>query len=127
MKSVAGGIRLELALYRELAAFSQFGSDLDASTQKTLARGRRLVELLKQGQYVPLEVGAQVVVLYAGTAGYLDKYPVEKIVAWENAFTKYLRAHHKDLLKKIQDRAKLKDVEVEIKAAIDDFDKGFVT
>lgn len=126
MKSVAGGIRLELALYRELAAFSQFGSDLDASTQKTLARGQRLVELLKQGQYVPLEVGVQVMVLYAGTAGALDKYPVDRIGAWETGFTKYLRDQQAPLLKKIQERAKLKDIEGEIKAALEDFDKGFV-
>ncbi len=80
MKAVAGGIRIELAQYRELAAFSQFGSDLDAATQKTLARGKRIVEVLKQGQYAPLGVGTQVAVLYAVTKGYLDKYDVSKFV-----------------------------------------------
>ena len=78
MKSVAGSIKLELAQYREMAAFAQFGSDLDASTQQLLARGERLTELLKQPQYSPLTTAEQVLVIYAGTKGYLDKIEVSQ-------------------------------------------------
>ena len=79
MRQVAGTLRLDLAQYREKAAFAQFGSDLDPATQKQLARGQRLVEILKQGQYVPMPVEHQVVIIYAGTNGYLDKHPVEQL------------------------------------------------
>ena len=126
MKAVAGSLRLDLAQFRELAAFSQFGSDLDEATQKTLARGHRLVEILKQGQYEPMEVGAQVGVIYAGTKGYLDNYDPEKVKDWESQFRAYLKSKHSDWLAKIEGRAKLKDdVEAELKSAIESFDKGF--
>ncbi len=125
MKSVAGSLRLDLAQYRELAAFAQFGSDLDATTQRTLSRGARLVELLKQTQYAPLEVGVQVAVIYAGIKGHLDKYELSKLRTWEQGFTAHLRSQHKALLDKIEKRAKLNDVEEELKQAITTFDKGY--
>merc|ERR1711934_696906 len=84
MKSVAGSIKLELAQYREMAAFAQFGSDLDASTQALLNRGARLTELLKQPQYSPLTNAEQVVIIYAGTRGYLDKLPVNEVGPFQN-------------------------------------------
>lgn len=125
MKAVAGGIRLELALYRELAAFSQFGSDLDASTQKTLARGARIVEVLKQGQYQPMDVGTEVIILYAVSKGYLDKYPVAKIKSWEAGLVTYLKAQYKGIIEKIENRAKISDIESELKKALDSYDQGF--
>jgi F-type H+-transporting ATPase subunit alpha len=125
MKSVAGSLRLDLAQYRELAAFAQFGSDLDASTQRTLARGARLTELLKQVQYAPYEVGVEVAVIYAGTQGFLDKYEVKQLKAWETGFVSHLRANHKGLIDKIENRAKLGEVEEELKAAINSYDKGY--
>ncbi len=125
MKSVAGSLRLELAQYRELAAFSQFGSDLDASTQKTLARGARLTELLKQSQYAPFEVGVQVAVIYAGTKGFLDKYELSQLKSWEQGFVAHLRSQHKAMLDKIEARAKLGDIEDELKQAITAYDKGY--
>lgn len=125
MKAVAGNLRLDLAQYRELAAFAQFGSDLDAATQKTLNRGARLVELLKQSQYAPSHVGIQVAVIYAGTKGLLDKYPVTEILHWEKGFTEYLKANCQELLKKIEGRAKLNDVEADINKAIKAFEEGY--
>ncbi|MFK8822002.1 F0F1 ATP synthase subunit alpha, partial [Escherichia coli] len=79
MKSVAGTLRLDLAQYREMAAFAQFASDLDAATRQQLERGQRLVEILKQGQYVPLPVEKQIVIIYAGTNGFVDRFPVESL------------------------------------------------
>jgi F-type H+-transporting ATPase subunit alpha len=125
MKAVAGKLRLELAQYRELAAFAQFGSDLDESTKKTLARGAKLVELLKQGQYEPRHVGAQVAAIYAGTKGSLDQIEVKRIVDWEIGFVEYLNRNHKEMLDKIENRAKINDVEPELQKAIDGFNKGF--
>ena len=125
MKSVSGTLRLELALYRELAAFSQFGSDLDANTKKTLDRGARLVELLKQPQYAPIPVGIQVAVIYAGTKGYLDKYEVAQIRAFEEGLTQHLKDNHQAMLDKIENRAKLNDIEAELKSAILAFDERF--
>lgn len=124
MKSVAGTLRLDLAQYRELAAFAQFGSDLDAATQKTLNRGARLLELLKQPQYEPLEVGLQVVTLYGGTKGYVDDLEVSKVGEWQKGLISFLKAQYADLLQKIKDRAKLKEVEGEIKAALEAYQKG---
>ena len=126
MKAIAGGIRLDLAQFRELAAFSQFGSDLDAATQKTLARGERIVEVLKQGQYAPMSVGSQVAILFAVMNGFLDKLDVSKLKAWEQGMQSHMSASHADLLEKIENRAKLKDIEAELKKAIEDYDKGFL-
>ncbi|RYZ54171.1 MAG: F0F1 ATP synthase subunit alpha [Proteobacteria bacterium] len=125
MKSVAGSLRLDLAQYRELAAFAQFGSDLDAGTQKILARGARLTELLKQAQYAPLSVGLQVAIIYAGIKGHLDTYELSKLKSWEQGFVQHLKAHHAAMLDKIEKRAKLNDVEAELKEAISSYDKGF--
>ncbi|RYZ99253.1 MAG: F0F1 ATP synthase subunit alpha [Proteobacteria bacterium] len=107
MKSVAGALRLDLAQYREKAAFAQFGSDLDQATQRQLARGQRLMELLKQAQYSPLEMEQQVVGIYAANGGFLDKVPVNKIRDWEVSFLRYLSQSHADLMKEISSSGKL--------------------
>ena len=127
MKSVAGSIKLELAQYREMAAFAQFGSDLDAATQKLLARGARLVELLKQPQYSPLTNAEQVIVIYAGTKGYLDKFPVNRVQAFERGLLEHLRSNCKTLLDEIRDTdPKIAGpIEDKIKAALDEFSKSF--
>jgi F-type H+-transporting ATPase subunit alpha len=124
MKGVAGNLRLDLAQYRELAAFSQFGSDLDAATQKTLNRGARLIELLKQPQYQPQDVGVEVAVIYAGTKGYLDNLPVSEVKDFEDGLIAYLHANCSELLAKIEGRAKLKDIEAELKEALDTYSEG---
>jgi F-type H+-transporting ATPase subunit alpha len=125
MKSVAGSLRLELAQYRELAAFAQFGSDLDAATQRALNRGARLVEILKQGQYVPMHVGLQVAILYAATKGFLDNIEVSQVLAFERGLADHLNAKYAPMLAKIEQRAKLADVEGDLKKAIEEFAKGF--
>ena len=106
MKQVAGSIKLELAQYREMAAFAQFGSDLDAATQQLLARGARLTELLKQGQYEPLSVEEQVVVIYAGVKGYLDNIEISDIAKFETTLLSSLR-ESKDILDTIKTKAAL--------------------
>src|SRR5687767_1121093 len=109
MKKVSGSIKLELAQYREMAAFAQFGSDLDASTQKLLARGARLTELLKQPQYAPMPVEEQVASIYAGTNGFIDSVGVKDVVRYEAAMLAYLRSEHGDILAKIRDTKTLDD------------------
>lgn len=104
MKKVAGSIKLELAQYREMAAFAQFGSDLDASTQKLLNRGARLTELLKQPQFSPLGFEEQTCVIFAGTQGYLDAVPVNRVTEYEAELLSFLRSQHADLLGLIRDR-----------------------
>jgi len=127
MKSVAGPVKLELAQYREMAAFAQFGSDLDAATQKLLNRGERLTELMKQPQYSPLTNAEIVCVIYAGTNGYLDKFPTSDVGRFEEGLLKHLRAKHKDLLDHITNEdPKIKgDVEDKMKAALDEFAADF--
>ena len=127
MKSVAGSVKLELAQYREMAAFAQFGSDLDASTQALLSRGARLTELLKQPQYSPLTNAEQVIVIYAGTNGYLDDIPVINVTKFENGLVDHLRKHNKDLLDDIteNDRKVSDDLEAKIKTALDGFKADF--
>src|SRR6056297_95600 len=127
MKSVAGSIKLELAQYREMAAFAQFGSDLDASTQRLLNRGARLTELMKQPQYSPLTNAEQVVVIYAGTHGYLDNIKVSDVQRFEQGLLAHVRANNQDLLDDItnNDRKVAGDLEEAIRAAIDDFAKDF--
>jgi F-type H+-transporting ATPase subunit alpha len=115
MKQVAGTLRLELAQYRELEAFAQFGSDLDAATQSQLNRGRRMVEVLKQGQFKPMATEKQVLILYAVTAGYLDDVDVSQCLVFEGECFKYFDAHHKDLLAALAVKAGLTD---ELKAAV---------
>ncbi len=127
MKSVAGSIKLELAQYREMAAFAQFGSDLDAATQRLLNRGARLVELLKQPQYAPLTNAEQVIVIYAGTHGYLDKLAVRDVGRFERGLLSHLRTAESGLLLKIrdQDQKISGEIEKEIVAAIESFAKTF--
>ncbi len=126
MKQVAGSIKLELAQYREMAAFAQFGSDLDPATQRLLARGARLTELLKQPQYQPLPVEEQVVSIYAGVKGYLDKIPVNAVNRFEAAFLGAVRAKHGDLLQGIRDaQALTPEIETKLKAILEDFSKSF--
>ncbi|MEM6939532.1 MAG: F0F1 ATP synthase subunit alpha [Pseudomonadota bacterium] len=121
MSSVAGPVKLSLAQYREMAAFAQFGSDLDAATQQLLNRGARLTELMKQPQYAPLTNAEIVCVIYAGTNGYLDKLPVDQVGTWEQGLLKHLRSKHADLLKDITDNdRKVKDeLADKVKAALD--------
>ena len=109
MKQVAGTIKNELAQYREMAAFAQFGSDLDAATQKMLKRGERLTELLKQPQFSPLKVEEQVVVLFAGTQGYLDPLPVNRVGAFEEGLLTFMREKHADILETIRAEKELSD------------------
>ncbi len=126
MKQVAGKIKGELAQYRELAAFAQFGSDLDASTQKLLNRGARLTELLKQPQFSPLKVEEQVVVIYAGTNGYLDSLPISKVGAFESGLLLFLRANHADILDTIRTSKELsKETTEKLVKALDAFAKTF--
>lgn len=126
MKQVAGSIKLELAQYREMAAFAQFGSDLDASTQKLLNRGERLTELLKQAQYSPLKVEEQVAVIYAGVKGYLDKLKVTEVGRFEEALLRDLRSGQSDILESIRTEQKLVDAtEQKLKEAIESVAKMF--
>ncbi len=104
MKKIAGSLRLELAQYRELAAFAQFGSDLDKATQRQLARGERLLEILKQGQFVPLSVGLQIVSMFAGTKGYMDKLKVSAIGAFEPHMHSFVEAEGADDPRSHRDR-----------------------
>ncbi|TVQ79161.1 MAG: F0F1 ATP synthase subunit alpha [Bradymonadales bacterium] len=109
MKSVAGSLRLNLAQYRELESFAQFGSDLDAATQKQLNRGARLVEILKQGQYSPYPVEKQVVMIFAGVNGFLDEIPANRVKAFEDEFLPFLESHHQGLLDDIRNKKVLDD------------------
>ncbi len=126
MKKVAGTLRLDLAQYRELAAFAQFGSDLDKATMQRLERGKRMMELLKQPQYQPLSVQEQVVVLYAGTRGYLDDIPVEAVGKFEKEFLEFMRNSKGDILTAIKESNDLDEAtEEKLKAAIEEFKKTF--
>ncbi|MDE3238414.1 MAG: F0F1 ATP synthase subunit alpha [Paracoccaceae bacterium] len=127
MKSVAGPVKLELAQYREMAAFAQFGSDLDAATQRLLNRGARLTELMKQPQYSPLTNAEIVCVIFAGTKGYLDNVAVKDVGRWEAGLLKHLRTTHKALLDDItnNDRKVAGDLEKAIRAALDEYAKDF--
>jgi len=126
MKQVAGAIKNELAQYREMAAFAQFGSDLDAATQKLLARGERLTELLKQPEFSPLQVEEQVVVIFAGTRGFLDPLPVSAIGRFEEELLRHMREQHGDVLEKIRSEGKLSDeLEGKMRSAIEKFAEHF--
>jgi len=126
MKQVAGRIKLELAQYREMAAFAQFASDLDATTQALLARGARLTELLKQPQYKPVPVEEQVVSLFAGTRGYLDKLPVNKVGEFERRLLSELKSRSPEIVDSIRtDREIKKETEAKLVAFLDDFAKSF--
>jgi len=126
MKQVAGKIKGELAQYREMAAFAQFGSDLDAATQKMLARGARLTELLKQPQFSPLKMEEQVCVIFAGTRGYLDAIPVKAVTKFEQDLLRLLRDEGADILSAIRSEKKLSDeTEKKLVEFLDKFAKGF--
>ncbi len=126
MKKVAGRIKGELAQYREMAAFAQFGSDLDATTQRMLARGARLTELLKQPQFSPLKMEEQVAVIYAGVNGYLDKFEVARVRAFESGLLSLLRGKHADLLDSIRRSGDLSDADAaKLKGVVDDYAKTF--
>jgi F-type H+-transporting ATPase subunit alpha len=127
MKKVAGTLRLDLAQYREMAAFSQFASDLDAATRAQLERGKRLTELLKQGQYVPQAVEKQVVIVYAGTQGYTDKLPVESLQQYEAELFRFIDEKHPDVWSDIRDKRELNDeVRGKLDKALKAFAKKFV-
>jgi F-type H+-transporting ATPase subunit alpha len=127
MKKVAGRLRLDLAQYRELAAFSQFGSDLDKTTQAQLTRGERMVELLKQGQYQPLSVERQVAIIFAGTNGYLDDLPATSIRTFEQGFYDYLDKEYADLMHEIRAKYELTDAgEGKLRKAIEAYKAVFV-
>lgn len=126
MKQVAGKIKGELAQYRELAAFAQFGSDLDAATQATLTRGDRLTELLKQGQYSPLQVEEQVCVIFAGVRGYLDKIDTARVGAYEEELLRHLHGDHQSMFDEIRTEQKLSaDNEKKLIGILDSFTKNF--
>ncbi len=126
MKQVAGSIKLELAQYREMAAFAQFGSDLDAATQRLLNRGARLTELLKQPQYTPLPVQDQVVAIYAGVRGYLDRIDVADVGRFEENLLAEVRAKHADLLETIRDEGEISEQsEEKLKGIMEAFAKSF--
>jgi F-type H+-transporting ATPase subunit alpha len=126
MKKIAGPLRLELAQYREMAAFAQFASDLDAATQAQLARGARLVEILKQGQYVPQPVEEQVLVIFAATSGYVDGYPTHVLQEYEKDLMTYVRSEHPAVLSSIVKEGKLTDgVKAGMEMALKEFAKIF--
>jgi len=126
MKQVAGTLRLDLAQFRELAAFAQFGSDLDKTTLAQLNRGQRMVELLKQDQYVPMRVEHQILVIFAGTNGYVDDVPVPAVKRFESEMLKFVSSKHADLLKDIATKRQIDDeMKSRIKNAIEEFKKGF--
>jgi F-type H+-transporting ATPase subunit alpha len=122
MRSVAGTLRLELAQYREKAAFAQFGSDLDPATQKQLARGKRLVEILKQGQYVPMPVERQIVIIYAATNGHLDQFPAEKLGEYETQLAAFIEKKYPAIFADIVSTGKLEnDLKAKLENALKEF------
>ena len=126
MKQVAGKLRLDLAQYRELAAFAQFGSDLDERTKQQLERGKRVTEILKQNQFEPMSIVDQVVILYAVVNGLLDAIEVEKIKNWEIDFLKFMHSSHRKLMEQIKETKSFdQKIESDIKEAIGKFNTGF--
>jgi F-type H+-transporting ATPase subunit alpha len=126
MNKVAGRLRLDMASYREVAAFALFSSDLDKSTQSQLARGQRLQEILKQPQYQPLELEEQVVAIFAGTAGYADSVPVDEIGNWERALLRHMEATHPELMKNIAETKTLsEETQAGLRAAIEAFNRSW--
>ncbi|HKX11650.1 MAG TPA: F0F1 ATP synthase subunit alpha, partial [bacterium] len=126
MKQVAGTLRLELAQYRELAAFAQFGSDLDKATQRQLARGERLVEVLKQGQYVPMPVEKQILEIYSAINGFLDEIPVNKVRKFLEEFQLFVESKYPGILKDISTKKKIDDdLTAKLKQALDEMKNGF--
>ncbi|ORE12867.1 Alpha subunit of the F1 sector of mitochondrial F1F0 ATP synthase [Rhizopus azygosporus] len=126
MKQVAGSMKLFLAQYREVAAFAQFGSDLDASTQFLLNRGARLTELLKQPQYTPLSIETQIPIIFAGVNGFLDKVPVNKVTEWEKDFISHIHTEHKSTLEEIRSKGVLsKELETKLREICENHTKNF--
>jgi F-type H+-transporting ATPase subunit alpha len=126
MKQVAGTLRLDLAQFREMAAFAQFGSDLDKATLAQIERGKRMVELLKQGQFVPQTMQDQVIVLFAGTQGYLDDIPVESIEKFEEEFLQFIKETKDDLRSELAEKKAIDDdLKEKLIQAIEEFKKGF--
>jgi F-type H+-transporting ATPase subunit alpha len=123
MKKVAGSLKLDLAQYRELEAFAKFGSDLDQSTLKTLNKGARLVELLKQGQYAPIPVERQIVSIFLGTKGYMDSIPVSDVKRFEKEALEFFEVKHKDILETLK---KEKDISKELDAKINNAAQDFL-
>jgi F-type H+-transporting ATPase subunit alpha len=119
MKKYAGSLRLDLAQFRELEAFAQLGTELDAATQKQLDRGQRLVEILKQGQYVPMAVSEQVAIIFAGTQGFLDKIPVAKVKDFEKSFLQFMGEAHPELLEEVSTTGEMKSIDKFSKVAAD--------
>ena len=126
MKQVAGTLRLDLAQFRELAAFAQFGSDLDKATLAQIERGKRMVELLKQDQYVPITMEEQVIVLFAGTQGFLDDVPVESVRKFEEELLRYIRDNKADIKKELGEKKTVDDdLKKRLSQAVEDFKRGF--
>ena len=126
MKKVAGRIKGELAQYREMAAFAQFGSDLDATTQRLLNRGARLTELLKQPQFSPLKMEEQVVVIYAGVNGYLDRMPVNRVRAFEEGLLTLVRTKNNDILEDVRKTSDLSSaIEAKLKGVVEAYANSF--
>jgi F-type H+-transporting ATPase subunit alpha len=125
MKAVSGTVRLELAQYRELEAFAQFGSDLDKASQQQIARGQRVVEILKQPQYQPLGVDLQVVSIFAVTNAKLDDIPVSDVRRFESELHEFMRARHAGILSRLATEKLTDDLKIELSTAIDDFRAGF--
>jgi F-type H+/Na+-transporting ATPase subunit alpha len=120
-------LRLDLAQYREMAAFAQFASDLDAATRAQLERGKRLTELLKQGQYVPLPVERQVLIVYAGTQGFVDKLPVESLKSYEQELYAHMEEKHPEILQEIRDKKEIGDeLKKQLDKVLKKFGKSFV-
>jgi F-type H+-transporting ATPase subunit alpha len=126
MKQVAGSLRLDLAQYREMAAFAQFGSDLDKATQAQLARGSRLVEILKQPQYKPLPVEKQILVIFAGTNGHLEMYPESALQRYEEELYKLVESQYPEVLREIREKKALdSDLEKKVKSILEEFKGKF--
>jgi len=127
MKKVAGTLRLDLAQFRELEAFAKFGSDLDKATLAQLTRGERMVEILKQNQYVPMAVEHQIVIIFAGGQGMLDDIPNERVDEFEKGLLGYIDAKHSEMLAAIKSAGEISDeINKELRKAIEDYKKGFL-
>jgi F-type H+-transporting ATPase subunit alpha len=128
MKKIAGMLRLDLAQFRELEAFAKFGSDLDKSTQQQLTRGQRMVEILKQDQYVPMSIENQVAMIWAGNSGYLDDIELEEIKRFESEFVAYLENNYNSTLNAITEQGELTDeIITELKKSVNEFKKVFIS
>lgn len=122
MKQIAGRLRLDMAAFRELAAFAQFGSDLDKATQARLNRGQRLQEILKQPQYEPVSLVDQVIVIFAGTQGYADEVAIERMAEWEQSLYRFMESSYPEIRVAIKEQGELTDkIEQDLRAALDQF------